>query len=187
MLLSKCFNSEPFFGSNHYFAEVDSHPPRASISTVFESSETKQGPRLKHIDSQPHCHFISFYVSFSSINNLCRNKIVPLWRKWAPVSNSALQVIPSTSTTTTGYTTGPSPVATISWFGFLLQIELWCLPLHFWQQRGNLFAHAPRKGTVNKENRWYAPPKCKEEMKQMAIFARNIPGITVFFFSFCAL
>ena len=84
VLLSKCFNSEPFFGSNHYFAEVDSHPPRASISTVFESSKTKQGPRLKHIDSQPRCHFISFYVSFSSINNLCRNKIVPLWRKWPP-------------------------------------------------------------------------------------------------------
>ena len=27
----------------------------------------------------------------------------------------------------------PSPVATISWFEFLSQIELWCLPLHFWQ------------------------------------------------------
>ena len=43
------------------------------------------------------------------------------------------------------------------------------------------------EGTVNEENRWYTPPKCKEEMKQMAIFARNLPGITVFFFSFCAL
>ena len=40
------------------------------------------------------------------------------------------------------------------------------------------------EGTVNEENRWYTPPKCKEEMKQMAIFARNLPGITVFFFFF---
>ena len=48
-----------------------------------------------------------------------------------PVSNSALQVISSTSTTSTGYITGPSPVATISLFGFLSQIELWYLPLHW--------------------------------------------------------
>ena len=52
---------------------------------------------------------------------------------------------------------------------------------------GQFVCACSSEGTVNKENRWYAPPKCKEEMKQMAIFARNIPGITVFFFSFCAL
>lgn len=82
VLLSKYFNSELFFGSNHYFAEVDSHPKRASI--CFSPKLSKVQDWLKQIDSRPHCHFISFYVPFSSINNLCRNKIVPLLRKGPP-------------------------------------------------------------------------------------------------------
>jgi len=49
------------------------------------------------------------------------------------MSDKALHLIPSTSTTTTGYTTWPPPVASISWFESLSQIELWCFPLHLWQ------------------------------------------------------
>ena len=49
---------------------------------------------------------------------------------------------------------------------------------------GHFVCACSSEGTVNEEIRWYAPPKCKEEMKQMAILTRNPPGITVFFFLF---
>ena len=76
---------------------------------------------------------IFLYSTWSGFRFSRSTSVADAYELPAPVSNSALQVIPSTSTTTTRYTTGPSPVATISWVGFLSQIELWCLPLHFWQ------------------------------------------------------
>ena len=51
------------------------------------------------------------------------------------------------------------------------------------EQRGILFAHAPRKALLMRKLLVCAA-KCKAEIKQMAIFARNLLGVTVFFFFF---
>ena len=63
----------------------------------------------------------------------------------APVSDKVRHLIPSTSTTTTGYVTFPVgiPVATrsgLAWFSCLWQMDVWCLRSQIWHL--NLLLHS---------------------------------------------